>query len=87
MARPRQAILDNLDAVYREAYGRAKAAGDERRMADLDAAYQREQLWLEVWLDVRDALTVVAAGAGREAGKSGDPVAALETLRRLTRLR
>src|SRR5436189_5883210 len=54
--RPRQQILDNLDAVYREAYDRAKKAGDERRMADLDAAYQREQLLLEVLLDIRDGL-------------------------------
>lgn len=54
--RPRQQILDNLDALYREAYARAKAAADEPRMADLDAAYRREQLLLEVLLDIRDAL-------------------------------
>src|SRR5712691_2615932 len=55
--RPRQKILDNLESIYREAYDRARAAGDQTRMADLDAAYQREQLLLEVLLDVRDALT------------------------------
>jgi len=84
--RARQQILDNLDAIYREAYDRARAAGDERRMADLDASYQREQLLLEVLLDIRDSF----------AGRSGlppaqaagpDPVAALETIRRITRLR
>lgn len=75
--RSRQQILDNLDAVYREAYERARKAGDEGRMADLDAAYQREQLLLEVLLDIRDSLAAVKPS----------PAAALDTIRRLTRLR
>ena len=79
MPRKRQQILDNLDAVYREAYDRAEAATDARLMADLDAAYQREQLLLEVLLDIRDALAGGAPGT--------DPVTALETIRRITRLR
>ncbi|HEV8264344.1 MAG TPA: hypothetical protein VGQ06_05290 [Gemmatimonadales bacterium] len=81
--RQRQQILDNLDAIYREAYERAKAAGDERRMADLDASYQREQLLLEVLLDIRDSLAGPAGS--KQAGP--DPVTALETIRRITRLR
>lgn len=84
MPRKRQQILDNLDAVYREAYDRAESAHDARLMADLDAAYQREQLLLEVLLDIRDALTGHASPA-REPGT--DPVTALETIRRITRLR
>ncbi|HEY7193090.1 MAG TPA: hypothetical protein VH439_05050 [Gemmatimonadales bacterium] len=84
--RPRQQILDNLEAVYREAYDRAKKAGDERRMSDLDAAYQREQLLLEVLLDIRDGL-----GASKPTPKppeSGtNPIAALDTIRRITKLR
>ena len=36
--RPRDRILGNLEAIYREAYERAKAAGDQTRMADVDAA-------------------------------------------------
>ncbi|HEY3280228.1 MAG TPA: hypothetical protein VGJ83_06925 [Gemmatimonadales bacterium] len=86
--RARQHVLDNLDAIYREAYERAKAAKDERRMADLDAAYQREQLLLEVLLDIRDSLAPAASpapGAGKDKGP--DPMAALETIRRITRLR
>jgi len=82
--RPRQQILDNLDSVYREAYERAKAAKDERRMADLDAAYQREQLLLEVLLDIRDGLRVPPAPK-QETGTN--PLAALDTIRRITRLR
>ena len=82
MPRQRQQILDNLDAVYREAYDRAEAANDARLMADLDAAYQREQLLLEVLLDIRDALAAPVAPRA-----APDPVGALETIRRITRLR
>jgi hypothetical protein len=56
MPRSRDRILANLEQLYREAYDRARAAADERRMADLDASYQREQLLLEVLLDIRDQL-------------------------------
>jgi len=88
MPRQRQQILDNLDAVYREAYDRAEAAHDARLMADLDAAYQREQLLLEVLLDIRDALAAPAAArAASPAPARPDPVGALETIRRITRLR
>jgi hypothetical protein len=84
--RARQQILDNLDAIYREAYDRARTAGDERRMADLDASYQREQLLLEVLLDIRDALAS-RGGPAPGPATNPDPVAALETIRRITRLR
>lgn len=86
VVRPRQQILDNLDAVYREAYDRAKKTGDERRMADLDAAYQREQLLLEVLLDIRDG--VAAPKPPPKPPESGtNPIAALDTIRRITKLR
>ena len=86
--RPRQRILDNLESVYREAYEGAKATGDEKRMFDLDAAYQREQLLLEVLLYIRDALTALPAPGGRPDEHPGpDPLATLETIRRITKLR
>lgn len=87
--RPRQRILDNLEAIYREAYERAKAAGDHARMADLDAAYQREQLLLEVLLDIRDGLTASPAQSEGHATSNpvADPISALETIRRITKLR
>ena len=58
-------------------------------MADLDAAYQREQLLLEVLLDVRDALAARPAdvAAGPEKSSGADAVAALETIHRITKLR
>lgn len=80
--RPRDRILANLEAVYRSAYNRAKEAGDKSRMLDLDAGYQREQLLLEVLLDIRDALQSPTGGS---AVKSA--VQKLETLQKLTRLR
>ena len=84
MPRSRDRILTNLESVYREAYDRAKAAGDERRMADLDASYQREQLLLEVLLDIRDSLgkpSTLKKSAAAEAA------AALDTVRKITKLR
>ena len=54
--RSRDRIVANLESVYREAYERARESDDKNRMMDLDASFQREQLILEVLLDVRDAL-------------------------------
>lgn len=56
MSRSRDRILANLDDMYREAFERAKATGDQAQMAALDFAYRREQLYLEILLDVRDAV-------------------------------
>jgi hypothetical protein len=56
-----------LESIYREAYERAKATDDRDRMMDLDASFQREQLILEVLLDVRDALGAIGV---RSAGES-----------------
>lgn len=78
--RQRDRILTNLETIYREAYGRAKELGDEARMADLDASFQREQLILEVLLDVRDALATLQPSATDQAL---DKVTALKKLTRL----
>ena len=56
MSRSRDKILANLDEMYREAFERAKAAGDMQQMTSLDLAYRREQLYFEILLDVRDAV-------------------------------
>ena len=76
--RPKDRILANLEAIYREAYDRAGSTGDKARMLDLDAAYQREQLLLEVLIDIRDALGTGSSGTGSALEK-------LAALRRLTR--
>ena len=56
MSRSRERILANLDDMYREAFERAKAEGDQAKMATLDFTYRREQLYFEILLDVRDAV-------------------------------
>ncbi|HSR92412.1 MAG TPA: hypothetical protein VLK88_14005, partial [Gemmatimonadales bacterium] len=55
--RPRDRILANLEATYREQYDRARTEQQPVRMAELDAGYQRDQLMLEILLDIRDLLT------------------------------
>ena len=56
MSRTRERIMDNLDTMYREAFERAKATGDDAQMATLDFAYRREQLYFEILLDIRDGM-------------------------------
>ncbi len=56
MSRSRDRILSNLDEMYREAFERAKASEDSTQMTTLDFAYRREQLYLEILLDIRDAM-------------------------------
>jgi hypothetical protein len=80
--RPRERILVNLESIYREAYDRAKQMEDKERMLDLDASFQREQLILEVLLDVRDALYALG-----EESSSESALKKLDTLRKMTRLR
>ena len=76
--RSRDRILANLEAIYRDAYDRADKAGDKVRMLDLDAAYQREQLLLEVLMDIRDAVKVETKAPG-----GGGAIEKLAALRRL----
>lgn len=77
--RSRERILANLEALYRENYDRAQAANDAGRMGDLENAYLRDQLMLEILLDIRDLFAVAPA-----APKPG--ASALETLEKLRRL-
>jgi hypothetical protein len=80
--RPRDRILANLENIYRDSYERAKAENHQLRMEELDAAYQRDQLMMEVFLDVRDLfvqLPLPQPGTGA--------IEKLEALRRLTKLR
>ena len=56
MSRSRDRIMQNLDTMYREAFERAKGNADDAQMATLDFAYRREQLYLEILLDIREAV-------------------------------
>ena len=79
--RSRERILTNLESIYREAYDRAKETEDKDRMMDLDASFQREQLILEVLLDVREALYAIGAESTSESA-----LKKLETLKKFTKL-
>ncbi len=76
--RPRDAILGNLESIYQASYEAARTAAQPRRMEELDNAYQRDQLMMEILLDVRDLL------ARQPAAPPGQSVLdQLEALRRL----
>ena len=77
--RSRDRILANLEAIYRESYDRAKATGEAARMTDLESAYMRDQLMLEILLDIRDLFAVAPAASG------GSALERLDQLRRLVR--
>ncbi len=77
--RSRDRILTNLEAIYRESYDRAKTGGETARMIDLESAYMRDQLMLEILLDIRDLFSVAPAASG------GTALEKLDQLRRLVR--
>ncbi|HEU0300961.1 MAG TPA: hypothetical protein VFR37_15975 [Longimicrobium sp.] len=86
MPRPREHILSNLEALYREAYARAQAAGDDAEMARLDFGYRRDQLYLEAVLDVRDLLRAPASAAAEPRQDDKSVLEQINELRTLTRL-
>lgn len=81
--RSRDRILANLEAIYRESFERARSSDDQHRMGELENAYMRDQLMLEILLDIRDLFSV--APAAPSPGSTA--LEKLEALRRLTRLR
>ena len=84
--RDRQKILDNLESLYREAFARAQESNDEEAMARLDFEFQREQLQLEVLLDLRELLAAMDTTSGEE-GKTTSLLEKAQALRKLTKLR
>ena len=80
--RDRQRILDNLETLYRDELGRSAdtESGSEAR---LDFEFQRDQIYLEVMLDLRDLLSE----APEEAESTSSLLDKAQKLRNLTRLR
>lgn len=81
--RSRDRVLQSLEKVYRAAFADAEAAGKEEEMSRLDLDYQRDQLQLEVLLDIRRLVTP-------EEADEEKPVSLLEKaqkIRNLTKLR
>lgn len=84
IVRSRERVLQSLETVYREAFGNARDRSDRAEMARLDLDYQRDQLQLEILLDIRDLLTPAAE---READKGPSLLDKAQALRNLTKLR
>lgn len=87
--RSRDRVLQSLEKVYREAFLAAEERGDREEMARLDFEYQRDQLHLEVMLDVR-ALLSPPDEEGDDPGIVEKGSALLEkarSIRKITRLR
>ena len=79
--RDRQRILDNLEKFYRNELDRGagtEGAGGER----LDFEFQRDQLYLEVILDLRDLMS----GSPEEEKSTSSLLEKAQQLRNLTRL-
>jgi hypothetical protein len=80
--RQRERLLQSLEGVFREAYRAAQERGDKEDMARLDFEFQRDQIHLEVLLDIRELLSAVPA---EEKGSSLFEKA--QAIKQLTRLR
>lgn len=82
--RSRERVLQSLESVYREAFSAAREREDRKEMSRLDLEYQRDQLHLEVLMDIRELLSAPGE-AGEERGPSLLDKA--QALRNLTKLR
>ncbi len=87
--RERTQILDSLERVYREAFQAAEQQDDATAMADLDFRFQRDQVKLEVLLDIRDLLTPPEPETESEDTVGGllDTAQKIKKIKNLTRLR
>ena len=82
--RSRDRVLQSLENVYRAAFSTAEAAGDAARMESLDMDYQRDQLQLELLLDIRDLL---APEPEDSADRTISLLEKAQNIRKLTNLR
>ncbi len=79
--RSRDRVIQSLEKVYRDAFTEAEEVGDPAKMARLDLDYQRDQLRLEVLLDIRDLLSPAVED------KTISLLEKAQSLRKLTKLR
>ncbi len=80
--RDRPKILDNLEKLYRDQLARSEEAGTGDA-ARLDFEFQRDQIYLEIVLDLRDLLSETP----EEADSTSSLLDKAQKLRNLTRLR
>jgi hypothetical protein len=84
--RERDKILGNLEGLYREGFRRAEDGGDQDAMARMDFEFQRDQLHLEVLLDIRELLAAMETPKNAE-GTTTSLLEKAQAIRRLTKLR
>ncbi len=79
--RSRDRVLQSLEKIYRGAFNAAEEAEDTETMARLDIGYQRDQLELELLLDIRDLQMP------EEKDRTTSLLEKAQQLRQLTKLR
>lgn len=88
--RDRDRILANLEGLFRDAYREAEAGEDQVRMKRLDFDFQRDQLQLELLMDIRELLSKLGTNLGAakedEGGGKKSLLEKAQTIRKLTRL-
>jgi hypothetical protein len=84
--RDRQKILGNLESLYREGFKQAEESRDQAAMARMDFEFQRDQLYLETILDVRELLAALEPPTG-EQETTTSLLEKAQAIRRLTKLR
>lgn len=77
-------MLQSLEKVYVDAFTSAERDGDASRMAKLDLDYQRDQLQLEVLLDIRSLLMPADEDS---TDKTISLLEKAQSIRKLTKLR
>jgi len=88
--RTRRQILDSLESNYVQALSAAHARGDEAEAARLELDFVRDQIQLEVLLDLRALLSPPAETEPGDAQSGASVQGILDTaakIRNLTRLR
>ena len=80
--RQRERVIQSLESAFKEAFHAAQERDDRAEMARLDLDFQRDQIHLEVLLDIRDLLSLPA-----QDEKGTSLLEKAQVLRQLTRLR
>ena len=85
--RGRNKILNSLESAYRTEFERAETVSDMERMSKLDFEFQRDQVLLEVLLDVREALDELVNASESPDQPKKSLLERAQDIRKLTRLR
>lgn len=80
--RERDRVIQSLEGAFREAFRAAREQDNKEEMARLELDFQRDQIHLEVLLDIRDLLSAPSQQAG-----GSSLLEKAQALRQLTRLR